>query len=235
MKDPGKYIRGGVSSLIQNVPEVWNNSDFFGNFVYDPNDPTLKKVIAGAGHIIGLPFIASTYEREKQSGASKAQIAAGFAGFPPAARSVDLSPAEELAQSLNRTKFKMTPAELEGTQVRRDLAARLRSGDNSVLSDKDFEELSGSQRAAIKRKVHRSYLQQQVSGLGVRDALAVWKRADDEEKSDIKQTILRKYHLIRRIRDKKQREQAERDFHAIFPPATPPQAQEDYVPPSPPR
>lgn len=231
MKDPLKYIKGGQSSIIQNLPEVWNNEDYFGNFVYDPNDPTLKKVIAGAGHIIGLPFIASTYEREKQSGSSKAQIAAGFAGFPAASRSVDMSKAEELARSMNRTKYKMTPEELDDAQERRDLASRIRSGDKSVASSQEFNQLTGQQRSAIRRKVSRSYLQQQVSQLGIKDALAVYDAATPEERQDIKPTIMRKMHLIRKIHDKKERDRIEQKFNAIFPPATPPAA-EDYIPPA---
>lgn len=231
LKDPSKYIRGGSSSLLQNTPEVWNNQDFFGNFVFDPNDPMLKQVIAGAGHIIGLPFVASTFVREKQSGASKAQEIAGLMGFPAASRSVDLSKAEQLALSLNRTKYKMTPGELEGTQERRELTSKIRSGEPGTTSTPEWQSLSSRQKSSIRKKTSRSYLEQQVSQLGIRDALAVWDAATSEERNEIRRTLERKRHLIAHIHDKRQREEAERKFDAIFPPASaiPPV---DYAPPS---
>jgi hypothetical protein len=88
-KDYGwSYVKGGASGELSRLFDDWQNKDFVGRPIYDPNDPMYDRVRDKMEHLVPVPFGISSYERAKAGGESSAKATLGAFGFTQAPASV---------------------------------------------------------------------------------------------------------------------------------------------------
>jgi hypothetical protein len=166
---PGRYIKGSESDVFSNAWDSLANSDAFGNYVYDPNDPFYAKI--GQGLLYNIkgdftPMSVSNWNRSygSQDFASKAARATGMIGGAP--KSLDRSAALQEAMALQRHTAQ-TPAQQQEREYAKSLPPT---------------------RADLRR-AHRErdmdYLDKLVKGMSYADAMRVYEKATPEEKKDL--------------------------------------------------
>lgn len=100
-KDPVGYAVGGRSGPVEHFMEAWNNKDFAGRYIADPNDPTFMRVGARILHAIAPQMIvASNIDKLQSQGQGPGATLLGAAGFSPASKQLDMTPAELKAQQI---------------------------------------------------------------------------------------------------------------------------------------
>lgn len=82
--DPVGYIRSSMSGMIGKVTDVWQNKDFYGVEVHNPNDSFFKRAIDNMVHILPVPFSVSSMIAFKNSNAPLSKQLLGFFGFTKA-------------------------------------------------------------------------------------------------------------------------------------------------------
>lgn len=85
---PGRYIHGSLSDMVANSWDTMQNSDSFGNYVYNPQDPAYKEFVQGAEYNLKgdfLPMSAESYARDNgpQDLPSKLERFSGILGGAP--------------------------------------------------------------------------------------------------------------------------------------------------------
>lgn len=93
---PGQYIKHSMSGEIGRILDVWENKDFFGTQVFDPNDPITKKGWDMMTHLIPLPFSISSFTSMIQAGESPSKAVMSFMAINKAPGWVSQSKAEEM-------------------------------------------------------------------------------------------------------------------------------------------
>jgi len=91
---PVDYVKSSMTGEIGRLMDVWNNRDFYGVEVYNPDDPLYKRSLDVAGHLIPQPFGLSSNIAARRTGASGLRALAGYAGFTKAPYYMSYSPAE---------------------------------------------------------------------------------------------------------------------------------------------
>jgi hypothetical protein len=81
---PKNYIKSALSSTIGDIADVWNNEDFYGNWVYNPNDNIFKEGLDITKHFFPMPFSIQRYVEAKQKGESTGAALEGFVGITKA-------------------------------------------------------------------------------------------------------------------------------------------------------
>lgn len=81
---PKNYIKSALSSTIGDLADIWNNEDFYGNWVYNPNDNIFKEGVDITKHFFPMPFSIQRYVEAKQKGESTGAALEGFAGITKA-------------------------------------------------------------------------------------------------------------------------------------------------------
>lgn len=120
-----KYATGGNSALVQRALESWNNKDFSGSWVANPNDPQYKQFAVKVAHLLPSLMVSNTMDRLDQEGASRDRKLLAVAGFSPAPKSLDLSAAELQAQSRLMDKFKLQAGQDPQTMAKVSAVNRL--------------------------------------------------------------------------------------------------------------
>jgi hypothetical protein len=129
----------------------------------------------------GEPFAASGVKRARQAGGSTEQQLMSAFGFPKAPSDVDVTPAEQVAlDALSRHKMKLTPAEVDKSRHRRQLASDLRDGkpgaQQAIEAARTTGEFTPRQARDIERTSQETYLQRLVKPLSLAPALQVVDR-----------------------------------------------------------
>jgi len=157
-KDVPGYIRSSMSGLATRIIEAMQNRDFYGNYVYDPNDPDFKKAIAFINHAANpagiLPFSVQQLTKFREEKAPTATQALGFFGFTKAPREVIETPFEREVRKVYNQKFPhkpLTPAEQTLDKEKRELRKKIRAG--------QFEDLEAAvQKGLVSPKGLRTFL-----------------------------------------------------------------------------
>lgn len=70
--DPKGYISSSLSTFVRDSVDVWNNKDFQGQWVYNPNDPLTKETLDVIKHFFPTPFALQQGSIEGFMGITKA-------------------------------------------------------------------------------------------------------------------------------------------------------------------
>jgi hypothetical protein len=179
---PLSTIAHKQSPLISGTIEALNNQDFWGNQIYDPENPGpglldyLKKSI--------LPFSVRGAMQEKQSGGGLGRQILSGAGLTPAPAEITRTPAMNKARSFQPPGFKsqadqQTMADKIGLS---DEAKAAPEGFNEHLDAKVAAgEISGRQASAMKKRQASQPLVNATKSLKLDQALDVYKLKNDEE------------------------------------------------------
>jgi hypothetical protein len=130
-------LSGGLAKLI----DVLVNEDYYGNFIYDPEDTFPDKFMNSMAHIFATkPFIAQTYQNLGQGGENSASKYLTLAGFVKAPQDIIKSKFQsELAKAYNRQRphTPLSPEEQGENDKKRELRRRIKTGD---ATDYDIQE-----------------------------------------------------------------------------------------------
>lgn len=192
MSSPARYAKGSISTLWTKIPEVWNNKDFYGQQVYNPNDPLWKEAADGLAHLINMPFGFSNYMQAKESGGNANAAILGFLGFTKAPREVDMSVAEKTANKIILEKMDGLPGRNEKQQAhseaRREIIHMMKQNDpeahGKMLNYIQGGKLQQKDTSRIEKVAQASWLQSMVGGssMDARHAMDVWADADRTER-----------------------------------------------------
>lgn len=180
---PSQYVLSSLSSTLSKSIDIAENRDYFGNYVYNPNDPFLKRQEQKLKYAFPSPFVVSSYQRGKQMGEGKTAWLSAF-GFPRAPSDLDFTKAEKMTRDLLKAReAPHTPEEMEEWRQKREAFER------GKLSPRDA-------RAYIKS--HRqSWMQRSFERLKYSEAVEVYKAASPQEKKELHRllTIKRRNQL----------------------------------------
>lgn len=219
-RHPLNYVVSSMSGPATRIPEAWQNRDFFGDYIYDPTAPAYQKTLDFFAHSIGVPFMLSTMRQSQAMGASKTQIAMGFAGFPRASRELDLTNAEKLAIEYLKVRGSVPrlPEAVAKSSKARQFTRELRDGtpgaEQRLADAVQAGEITAIQSKNIVRNSETDYLSRLVKRLGIEQALQVYEAASPKERERIKQILYNKQKLIQKLPPQK-REAVEERFNKL--------------------
>lgn len=182
---PAGYIRGSESDVFVNAWDTLRNQDAFGNYVYNPNDPTWKAAQQGLDYNLKgdfTPISVENFNDQFASGDTESRIAraTGLVGGSP--KSMERSDALNTALA-ERHHDPLTPEQEMAEQMAREHPDRAQ-----IL------------RAARERKT--DYLQRVFKGLPYAEARDIYdNHATESERRELAPLIRRKQEdMIRAAR-----------------------------------
>jgi len=212
---PARYASGSLATIWSRMPELWNNKDFFGNYVYNPEDPMWKKVLEGLGHVVNTPFSFANYERVKEQSGSKAAEILSFLGFTKGPRYVDMSSAEKVADEIVMKTFENLPPREEAAkqraQLRKEILRQMKTNAPEAY-DKMLQllaegKLDARDLSEVNKRARQSWLQSMVQDhMKAADAMKVWRSADRTEKLQLVDIMITKINRSRTLSTDKKSE-----------------------------
>jgi hypothetical protein len=196
-----KYATGGTSPLVQRAFESWNNKDFAGRWVANPNDPEYKQFAAKIYHLMPDMMIKNTMDRLDSEGASKDRKLLAIAGFSPAAKSLDMSPAELLAQEKMIATLPQggrDPQSVAKTQALNQVVAALRNkrGDTGELFRGFVKSgtLTADDVSKITDRMTTPFLTSMLKNnqVKIQDVISVYQVATPQEKTELRPLLINK-------------------------------------------
>ncbi len=200
---PGGYVKSSLSGDIGKLADIWENRDFYGNEVYNPDDNPIRKTFDIAGHFIPTPFSLSSKKQATQEGGSNPAKYAGFLGFTKAPRYIEQTDAQQMASDYaanhrevgNRTSF-----EAEKAQAHTAIANIFRRGGDpkpEIAAAEKKGLLTARDVFTIQRNAKLPTLLLQVRNLSMPEAIRVYDAATPEEKLQIKREVNNKVFSAR--------------------------------------
>lgn len=196
---PTGYAKSSLTGEFGRIADIWQNKDFYGNQVYDPDSPSYQKALDISKHLIPLPFSLSSAMQSKQEGGNKLATAAGFAGFTQAPKYITESEAEQKASGFYQERGQgpgRTHSQQERHAAVSDLSQRVKNRDpnvqdkiNKAISDNLITE---KDLHTIKAKATLSKLQYRIQGLPLNQAKEVMSVATPAERKEILPEVLYK-------------------------------------------
>jgi hypothetical protein len=205
MKDPSAYFKSSMSGMATRVPEIWENADYYGNYVFDPEDPLFKQALAILTFAVGKPFTISNLERSEQMGASATQATLGYFGFPRASRELDQTPAEKVAIELRKKRGRspLTASQMLRSEKARHLGRLMRDNQGeavpAIVEALEKGQITMNQVRTIKEMMEGTYLNRLVKPMPLEDALDVWDVATPEERNAIAGVVFDKSGLLKNV------------------------------------
>lgn len=121
--DPAGYVTSSMSGNIGRFIDVWQNHDFYGTEISDPNDPFYKRAMDNMIHLIPVPFSVSSTLSLRNSGAPTSKQALSFFGFTKAPAYINQT------QLQNKIFDLLDKRQGQGTKTKEDAAAQQQKSD----------------------------------------------------------------------------------------------------------
>jgi hypothetical protein len=185
-EDPRGYLRSSESSFVGNMLDTWENRDFLGNYVYDPNGTLYQKMAQVLTYNVPKPIAVDNYLRDSQK-EDFSRSKAGLFGLTLAPRDLDYTPLEKRLDDL--VKAQKTP---ETPEAREEYVERMKAIRNG--------EITGPARAAAIREARKPLVLRQFNKLSYLDAKRLYDEyANEDEKRELKPAMaLKRYNALRR-------------------------------------
>lgn len=58
---PLGYVKSSLSGEVGRMADIWENKDFYGNEIWNVDDPLPEKVLEGIRHLFPLPLALSRW------------------------------------------------------------------------------------------------------------------------------------------------------------------------------
>lgn len=84
VNDPVGYTTASLSGDLNRIAEIWQNKDFYGTEIMDPNDPFYKRATEGLVHMIPVPFTVTSSISQSKTGTDFTKQSLSFFGFSKA-------------------------------------------------------------------------------------------------------------------------------------------------------
>lgn len=203
-EEPLKVISSKAHPLIGVISDMLSNEDYYGVKIRNEDDPLVKQLTSEAKYVGTslTPFAVRGYQKSRERGASVGKALAPFIGITPAPGYVDKTP---LDKALDVKLKEMIPSgsrtqeEFDRSQIMKRLVSSARSGKDvsaEVKAGVDQGKLKPGAQEDIERDAMRTARQSKFERLSLGDAVDVYKKADDEQKREIKEILARKAPAI---------------------------------------
>jgi hypothetical protein len=216
------YISSGASDLVGGLDDVLANKDFRNVMIHDPEDPFYKQRWGDVQHVVGSPISVSNARNLRAEGASKGKAASMLLGLKAVPQSFDMTPAERLAQEINRNKIPTrTPQEAEENDKKRQTAApireAMRTGNRLAVSRAVAQgEISPRQAANIIREGKRPLIVNAIGDMTLEQAEKVYAVASPKEKQELDRFMRVKFGRGLRNAPAQDREKIKSDYSNII-------------------
>jgi hypothetical protein len=203
-EEPGKVVTSKLHPLISTIAEMLSNRDYYGTKIRNEDDPYVQQVKDVAKHLgkSVIPFSVRGFQKESERGAGLRRKILPFVGITPAPSYINQSPAEKLMSKLTEERMPAgtrTKQEAERSRLRHQLQSKIRRGEDvtqeaqqgvqqSILKPDDLK--------GIERDAKQSPLQLRFKRLGIEDALDVYARMNERERSEVKEILTKKAPLV---------------------------------------
>jgi hypothetical protein len=205
------------------VAELLNNKDFYGNEIFNPEDPWTKVAEQVAAHI-GKGFVPYAVQNQQQvanAGGSVAARVAPFVGVTPAPGDITHSDFQNYVRDkyfAGHPTASKSPEKAEASKALTQAVQAVRAGQNPDLSG-----FTPADRAKIAKYAHEKpeqYIEKQFAGLNLQQKLAAYDRASAAERQQyqLRQGLLRSKWAkeIEAIQDEDQRAELRARVRAII-------------------
>jgi len=195
LKKPIDYIRSSMSGEIGRITDVWSNRDFYGNKVYNEDDPFYKRIKDQFQHLFPVPFNVSSFNAARESGATPARSALGFLGFTKAPYYISHTPAEIKAAEILREQLPVggrTQEQAQKSLKEHKAMLAVKRGEMTIDEAYDRGLLDPARWRENDRLASETHLQSQIKRLTPENALKVWQEATPEERREIRDDIEQK-------------------------------------------
>jgi hypothetical protein len=205
-QEPGKTITNKLHPALNLVAEMLENKDYYGTEIRNADDPLMKQMLDTAkfGAKALEPFSLRGARRQVKLGGSRlGNFAANFVGVTPAPRSINMTPAERLADEYRQTHRDpgaRTQENADRSTARSDVIRAMRLGQNPVPLMRQYIQegkISPHEFAQLRQVARETPLQSSVKNLNLREALNVYDKASDDEKRSLERTVRSKVFLAR--------------------------------------
>ena len=127
---PG-YIKNSMTGEIGRTMELWDNKDFYGDEIIDPNDPLYKQSAEALGHLVPLPFSLQSYMETRKSGEGVGKSSLSATGFGKAPSYISRSETQNsIYEAFNRyvAPFAKSRGESETAEVKSNIKRLQKEG-----------------------------------------------------------------------------------------------------------
>lgn len=175
-KSPSQYLKSSMSGLMSKTIDAMQNSDYFGNFIYDPQDPEYKKLLSSLAYIAPKPFsITNIMKLQKDNVKTETKVLGGL-GFTQASKSITQSEFQkELSNAYNKQRphIQLTPAQQEVSKKKKDLRDKIK---NNTVTDQDIQ--YAIDKGLIKEKGVNSF----IKNAELNSLQTMWKYLSQDER-----------------------------------------------------
>ena len=178
-EDPRGYLSSSLSGFISKGFDTWNNRDFFGNYVYDPNGSELSKLRNIFSYNMPLPIsVQNVVEGHKTGDYTRAKL--GAVGISKASTRLDMTPLEKHLEGIRRAQH--VPHTPDDQQLYQEKRNAIRSGD-----------ISGKEARREEREAEKPYLIRLFEHLNYWEARNAYNNfANDQEKEVLRHALAKK-------------------------------------------
>ncbi len=203
LHSPVGYVQSSLSGEIGRIADLWENKDFYGNEIWNADDPLPQKVLEGIRHLLPLPFSISSARQARQQGGSEAARVAGYLGFTKAPRYIEQTDAEQLASEYaaqHRETGARTSKQAEAAQAISGIRNLYRRGVNPQQEIQDAIQkglIAARDVPKIRVQARRPPLASAIGRLSMPEALNVYNVATPDERKQITMMVRKKVFAAR--------------------------------------
>lgn len=183
------------------LAELYQNSDYYGNEIYDPNDSWTAEGKAVGEYLAKQfePFSARNFQERKKAGASSLDAASSMIGITPSPKYIGRSDAENLAYDLARRAMPAGPRDpimAARSQAIKSLTSRYLRGDitpDDVFKEVDAGKITPDDADKVLDAKTQTPIERYTSRLPAHQALKVWEKATHDERDRLMPEMLSKW------------------------------------------
>jgi len=205
-RHPIKYLSASMTGEIGRMVDVWNNRDFYGDQVYNEDDPKVKRWYDIAKHLVPVPFVYSSIHSSRESGEGIGRSSTSLMGYQKAPYYISHSEAELKAAEMLRDQLPVggrTQEEEEKASKTRKAVMAVKRGEMTLDQAFDKGLLDWKRWREYEHITQDTHLQTQMRHLTPKRALKVYAVATPEEKKQIRGDIEDKIYNSKEDWDKK--------------------------------
>lgn len=188
-----RYVTSGQAGFFERLAEDLQNRDFYGVQVRDPNKGVFGQFVQSLAHLSVPNITWENIQRLRAEGLSTREAAGvSAAGLNPAPRSLDLSPAEKVAQQIYSTKASRGPISAQQFARRQSLseltrALRANSPDAISIFDKGVQSgtLHPDDFSVAIQRMSQPYLVGITRGFDFKELKRVLAKATPQERQEL--------------------------------------------------
>lgn len=179
---PVQTVEHKVHPVLSMALELWNNEDFYGTKIHNPDDPWSVQAAQIAKYLVGgfKPYAVQNQEHVAKAGGNAIDRALPFVGITPAPADVSRSPFESFlgeAAGKSSPSEARTPEQAAQTRAMHEAENAIRHG-----QEPDMRGLSPLQQRRVLRAAQQEVPQIRFKRLGIEDKLRAYALATPAER-----------------------------------------------------